>query len=50
MVGAEDLKIYPEIAKFVSYFGSVRLLDAISQDEIENIVYQESKRLMKEGF
>lgn len=35
----EANNIYPEIAKYVSIIGSVRLLDCISEEDIEKMIY-----------
>lgn len=32
--------LYPEMAKYVSIIGSVRLLDCISEEDIENMIYE----------
>lgn len=37
--GKESNNIYPEIAKYISIIGSVRLLDSISEEDIEKMVY-----------
>lgn len=39
--------IYPEIAKYVSIIGSVKLLDAISENYIEEKVYCKTKELLE---
>ncbi|WP_406617291.1 DUF6339 family protein [Mycoplasmopsis adleri] len=44
----ENNDIYPEIAKYVSKIGSVRLLDAFSEEDISNMVYDEALKLLKE--
>lgn len=36
----EDTKLYQEVAKQISLFGSVKLLDSISEEDIENMVYK----------
>lgn len=36
----EDTKLYKEVAKQISLFGSVKLLDSISEEDIENMVYK----------
>jgi hypothetical protein len=41
--------IYPEIAKYISLYGSVRLLDAISEDDIYNVVYEKMEELVKQN-
>ena len=38
-IGSEETSIYPEVAKYVSSIGSVRLLDVISEKDIEDMVY-----------
>ena len=38
-LGFEDTNIYPIIAKFVSEYGSVKLLDVVSEVDIETLVY-----------
>lgn len=38
-LGSEDTSVYPEVAKYVSSIGSVRLLDVISEKDIEDMVY-----------
>ncbi len=43
----ESNSIYPEIAKYVSIIGSVKLLDAISEDYIEEKVYRKAKELLE---
>lgn len=42
----EKNDIYPEIAKYVSIIGSVRLLDAISENDIANMIYEKTKELL----
>lgn len=39
--GYEDTSIYPEISKFINKIGGVKLLDAISEEDIEELVYKE---------
>lgn len=46
---AEDNSIYPIIGKYVSEIGSVRLLDAISESDIEDFVYNKMLQLLKSG-
>lgn len=46
---AEDTSIYPIIGKYVSQIGSVRLLDAISESDIEVFVYNKALQLLKNG-
>jgi len=41
----EDNKLYQEIAKKISLYGSVKLLDSISEEDIENMVYNSMKEL-----
>ena len=36
----EDTNLYKEVAKQISLFGSVKLLDSISEEDIENMVYK----------
>lgn len=36
----EYTKLYQEVAKQISLFGSVKLLDSISEEDIENMVYK----------
>lgn len=43
----EDNEIYPEIAKYVSLIGSVRLLDVISESDISNMIYEKMMELLK---
>lgn len=42
----EKNDIYPEIAKYVSIIGSVRLLDIITEDDISNMIYTKMKELL----
>lgn len=42
----EDNSFYPELAKFISKMGSVRLLDAMSEEDIYEQVYNEFHRLI----
>lgn len=42
----ENTSIYPIIGKYVSQIGSVRLLDAISETDIENFVYNKALSLL----
>ena len=44
--GAEDNDIYPEISKYVSVIGSVRLLDKISEEDIEVMIYEKMLELL----
>lgn len=46
---AEDNSIYPIIGKYVSQIGSVRLLDAISESDIEDFVYNKALQLLQNG-
>lgn len=48
-IGKEDNKIYPKIAKDVSIIGSARLLDCISEEDIENMVYKKMLEYMCNG-
>lgn len=41
--------IYPEIAKYVSIIGSVRLLDMVSEKDIEQMIYEKMKEFLKYG-
>lgn len=41
--------IYPQIAKYISVIGSVRLLDVITEEDISNMIYDKTKELLKEG-
>ena len=43
---AEDNDIYPEISKYVSVIGSVRLLDKISEEDIERMIYEKMLELL----
>lgn len=45
----ENNSIYPVIGKYVSQIGSVRLLDAISESDIETFVYNKTLQLLKNG-
>lgn len=45
----ENTSIYPIIGKYVSQIGSVRLLDAISESDIEDFVYNKTLQLLKNG-
>lgn len=45
----ENNEVYPLIAKYVSIIGSVRLLDMISENDIEEMIYQKSKELLANG-
>ena len=42
--------IYPQIGKFVSVIGSVRLLDVISEEDISNMIYDKTKELLQEDM
>ncbi len=42
----EKNDIYPEIAKYVSIIGSVRLLDIISEEDIANMIFSKTKKLL----
>lgn len=44
--GAENNDIYPEISKYVSVIGSVRLLDKISEEDIERMIYEKMLELL----
>ena len=43
----EDMKVYQEIAKYISLYGSVRLLDAVSEEDIEKVVYDKMLEYLK---
>ena len=43
----ENNEIYPVIGKYVSEIGSVRLLDEISEEDIEKMVYNKCLELIK---
>ena len=45
----ENTSVYPIIGKYVSQIGSVRLLDAISELDIETFVYNKVLQLLKNG-
>ena len=45
----EQNSIYPIIGKYVSQIGSVRLLDSISELDIENFVYNKALQLLENG-
>lgn len=42
----EKNEVYPKIAKYISFLGSVRLLDAISEEDISEMVYNKMTELM----
>lgn len=42
----KEINIYSELAKKISLIGSVRLLDSISEEDIEKMVYEEMMKLM----
>ena len=44
--GKEDNGLYPEIAKYVSIIGSVRLLDKIKEKDIEEMIYRKMVQLL----
>lgn len=44
----EDTNIYDDIGKYISKIGSVRLLDAVSEEDIESMVYTKCKELLKQ--
>lgn len=46
--GKEINDIYDDIGKYVSKIGSVRLLDIITEEDMENYVYKETLKLIKE--
>ncbi|MCR4661535.1 MAG: hypothetical protein K5765_05995 [Clostridia bacterium] len=41
--------LYPKIAKYVSIIGSVRLLDSISEKDIEEMIYNKMKEYINTG-
>ena len=43
---SEKNSIYPEIAKYVSIIGSVRLLDIVSEGDIADMIFSKTKELM----
>ena len=45
----ENTSVYPIIGKYVSQIGSVRLLDAISESDIETFVYNKVLQHLKNG-
>lgn len=45
-VGKEDKSIYDKIGKYVSTIGSVRLVDVISEEDIEEMIYQKCIELL----
>lgn len=45
-----QFSIYSELAKFISLYGSVRLIDALSEDEIVEAVYEEMMRYLRESI
>ena len=47
--GAEDNDVYSEIGKYVSVIGSVRLLDKISEEDIELMIYKKMLELLDRG-
>ena len=47
-MGFEFSSIYSENAKYVSRIGSVKLLDVISEEDIEELVYNEACKLLLE--
>lgn len=42
--------IYSEITKQISLYGSVRLIDAASQEDIYNYVYEQMEKMIKENL
>ena len=46
-MGKEDNSIYEKIGRYVSTIGSVRLLDVISEEDMEEMIYQKCKELLK---
>lgn len=42
----EKNDIYPEIAKYVSIIGSVRLLDIISENDISDMIFSKTQKLL----
>ena len=47
--GEGTVNLYTKLAKYISLYGGVRLLDVITEDEYEAIVYKEGKRII-EGY
>lgn len=47
-LGYENTNIYPEIAKYISFLGSAKILDAFSREDIENITYNKCKELLQQ--
>ena len=47
--GKENSDVYPEIAKYVSIIGSVRLLDMMTEDDIQLMIYNKTKDLLLNG-
>lgn len=45
----ENNSWYPEIAKYVSVIGSVRILDIINENDIEFMIYDKMIEVMKRG-
>ena len=43
----ENTKLYQQVAKQISMFGSVKLLDSISEEDMENMVYQSMIEMQK---
>ena len=44
----EKAEIYPVIGKYVSVIGSVRLLDVISENDIEKMIYEKMIEILKD--
>ena len=44
--GINGVNLYTEIAKYISLYGSVRLLDTITEDEYVDIIYDAGKKLI----
>jgi len=44
--GLVSKSVYPEVAKYVGRYGSVRLLDSVSEADIENAIYQKMKGML----
>ena len=38
--------IYPEVAKYVGRYGSVRLLDSVSETDLEDVIYKKMKEML----
>lgn len=42
----EKVNVYPDLAKAISIFGSVRLLDSVSEEDMEQMVYEKMLELL----